>query len=563
MQYGLFDFLRLIGALGFFIYGMKVMSEGIQKAAGSKLRNILKSMTSNRFIGVFTGFLITSIIQSSSATTVMTVSFVNAGLLTLIQSAGIIMGANIGTTITAWLVSLFGFKVKIVAICLPIIAFGFPMMFSKKLKFWGEFLIGFAFVFIGLEELKNAVPDIKQNPEILSFVASFADLGYLSYIIFIIIGTILTVIIQSSSATMALTITMCYSGWIPFHVAAAMVLGENIGTTITAQFAALIGNVHAKRTAWLHTLFNVIGILWMLAILPFVLQFIDTQIVQGYMEKPSAFIDSTSIPIALSLFHSFFNIGNTLLLIGFTTYLVKLVERFVPSSDEEDEKYSLEFFSSGLLSSSELSILESKKEIIKFGMLTQRMLAFTKDLLTNTDKKESDRLIDRISKYEEITDKIEIEIVNYLLKVAEGELAEETAAKVRSQLNIVRDLERIGDIFFQMSIGIERKKEEKIWFTPNQRNSLVELAEILDEAFEVMVANLKKSNLDETGFKEALIIEQQINKKRDEIREEHWKRIEKRDYDIKNGLIYNDLFSSLEKVGDQVINVSEALSGRI
>ncbi len=563
MHFGLFDFLRLVGALGFFIYGMKIMSEGIQRAAGSKLRSILKTMTSNRFLGVFTGFLITAIIQSSSAATVMTVSFVNAGLLTLVQSAGIIMGANIGTTITAWLVSLFGFKVKIVTICLPIIAIGFPMIFSKRLKSWGEFLIGFAFVFMGLEELKGAVPNIKDNPEILGFVAKYADLGYLSYLIFILIGTLLTVIIQSSSATMALTITMCYSGWIPFHVAAAMVLGENIGTTITAQFAAIIGNIHAKRTAWLHTLFNVVGILWMLSIMPFVLKLIDSVLVQDYLNKPSAFIESTSIPLALSLFHSTFNIANTLLLIGFTPHLVKLVCKIVPTKDDEDEKYQLEYFSGGILASGELSILESKKELVKFGMLTLRMHSFVKELFTLNTNREVNTMMSRIAKYEEITDRIEVEIVNYLVRVSEDELAEDTALKVRNQLNIVGDLERIGDIFFQMSLMIERKREERIWFTPTQRNKLLELSDLIENALDTMVENLKSNSVDDQAFTNAFNAEQSINKKRDVMRKEHWISIEKRDYDIKNGLVYNDLFSSYEKIGDHIINVSEALSGRI
>ncbi len=563
MQFSFFDFLTLVGALGFFIYGMKIMSEGIQRAAGNKLRGILKSMTSNRFVGVITGFLITSIIQSSSATTVMTVSFVNAGLLTLVQSVGIIMGANIGTTITAWLVSLFGFKVKIATICLPIIAIGLPMVFSKRLKNWGDFIIGFAFVFMGLEALKGAVPDIKDNPEILSFVSNFADMGYLSYLIFILVGTVLTIVIQSSSATMALTITMCHSGWIPFHVAAAMVLGENIGTTITAQLAALIGNVHAKRTAWLHTLFNMVGIFWMLLILPFVLNTIDQYLVQGYLNKPSAFTESTSIPIALSLFHSTFNIANTIFLIGFAGYLVNLVTKIIPSKNEEDEQYSLEFFSLGLLDTAELSILESKKEVIKFGMITRRMHGFIRELFINNSKKESSTLISRIIKYEEITDRIEVEIVNYLLKVSEEELAKETANKVRSQLNIVRDLERIGDIYFQMALVIERKKEDKVWFWPEQREGLLELCALVDNAFEVMMENLKASSITEEHFERAFQAEKAINLKRDQIRNNHWKHVEKKEFDVKTGLVFNDLFSSLEKVGDQIINVSEALSGRI
>ena len=269
MDFSLIDTLTLLGALGFFIYGMKIMSEGIQKAAGNKLRQILSAMTKNRFFGVFTGFLITALVQSSSATTVMTVSFVNAGLLSLVESAGVMMGANIGTTITAWLISIFGFKVKIASIALPIIAIGLPMMFSKKskTKAMAEFLIGFALLFMGLDALKHSVPDLRQNPEILAFLSGFTDMGILSTLMFIGIGTIITIVLQSSSAAMALTLVMCNNGWIPFETAAAMVLGENIGTTITAELASLVGNVHAKRSARIHSMFNIIGVTWMIFML--------------------------------------------------------------------------------------------------------------------------------------------------------------------------------------------------------------------------------------------------------------------------------------------------------
>ena len=332
-----FDFLIIIGALGFFIYGMKVMSDGIQKVAGSKMRNILSSMTSNRFLGVTTGFLITALLQSSSATTVMTVSFVNAGLLSLVESIGVIMGANIGTTITAWLISILGFKIKISAIALPIIAVGFPLMFSKKsnIKAWAEVLIGFALLFMGLDELKHAVPDLKQNPGFLSFLADYADKGFISTIIFIGVGTILTLVVQSSSAAMALTLVMCFEGYIPFQLAAAMVLGENIGTTITANLAALVANVHAKRAARAHFIFNVFGVIWMVIAFPFVIELIDKYMTIYMGMSPLNPEDkSATVPLGLSIFHTTFNIVNVLLLVGFVPFMAKTATRLVKSKGE-------------------------------------------------------------------------------------------------------------------------------------------------------------------------------------------------------------------------------------
>jgi len=337
MGFGIFELLKLVGALGFFIYGMKVMSDGIQKVAGSKMRSILSKMTSNRFLGITTGFLITALLQSSSATTVMIVSFVNAGLLSLVESIGVIMGANIGTTITAWLISLLGFKVQISAIALPIIAIGFPMMFSSKsnIKALAEVFIGFALLFMGLDELKHAVPNLKENPEFLSFLANYANMGILSTIIFIGVGTLLTLIVQSSSAAMALTLVMCYEGYIPFELAAAMVLGENIGTTITANLAAMVGNVHAKRAARAHFIFNIFGVIWMVFSFQFFITTIDSYMVTNMDLSPLNFdIDNPiAIPIGLSIFHTTFNILNVLFLVGFVPLISRIVIKMQPSKE--------------------------------------------------------------------------------------------------------------------------------------------------------------------------------------------------------------------------------------
>ena len=338
MQYGFSEILQLIGALGVFLFGMKVMSDALLLLAGNKMRSILARMTSNRIFGITTGFLITSVIQSSSATTLMVVSFANAGLLTLVESIGVIMGANIGTTITAWLITILGFKVSMSSIALPLVGFGFGFTFLKKEQFknLGTFVIGFALLFIGLQFLKDAMPDIKNNPEILEFLSRYTDLGYLSILLFLFIGTLLTVVIQSSSATMALTLIMTAQGWIPFELAAAMVLGENIGTTITANIAAVIGNYKAKQTARAHLIFNIIGVLWMLILFYPFLKMVSWLAVSLGSESP--YVSAAAIPVAISLFHTTFNIANTFLLVWFVKPIAKLVERIVVEKQEEDKK---------------------------------------------------------------------------------------------------------------------------------------------------------------------------------------------------------------------------------
>lgn len=559
MDYSFFDFLKLIGALGFFIYGMKIMSEGIQKVAGEKLRNILSAMTSNRFIGVFTGLIITVLVQSSSATTVMTVSFVNAGLLSLAEAISVIMGANIGTTVTGWLISLFGFKVKISAFSLPIIAIAFPMMFSGKstLKSWAEFLIGFALLFMGLEELKNAVPDIKSNPQALEFIKNYTDLGFLSLLISVGIGTILTLIVQSSSAAMALTLVMVNQGFIPFEMAAGIILGENIGTTVTANLAALVANTQAKRAARAHLLFNLIGVTWMLFLFPFFMGFIKS--LEPGLGK--LFNDSTPDEISLAIFHSTFNIANAFILIWFVGPIEKLVSTLVKSKDD-DEQYRLEYIGTSMMGTPELSLLEAKKEVAKFGKLTKRMMGYMEKLVNERSKKEIKQLHEKIETYEEITDRIEVEIADYLLKVSEGELSERSSIRVRSMLSIIGDLERIGDIIYQMSKSYDRKNKDKAWFTPEQRKGLNEMFDFLNEAFDIMIENLEK-NYDTASLEKASDVEHRINKLRNKLRKTHLKSMENRDYNIQSGIYYADLFSSCEKIGDHLVNVSEAVLGKI
>ena len=555
-------FLKLVGALGFFIYGMKVMSEGIQKVAGGKMRQILSVMASNRVFGVITGFLITSLLQSSSATTVMVVSFVNAGLLTLVESVSVIMGANIGTTITAWLISIFGFKIKIASVALPIIAIGLPMMFMRRgnWKSWAEVIIGFALLFMGLDALKQSVPDLKNNPDVLAFLAHYANMGMLSTLLFIGVGTILTLVVQSSSAAMALTLVMCNQGWIPFELAAAMVLGENIGTTITANLAALIGNVHAKRAARAHLIFNVFGVVWMFCVFRLFLGGVDAFMISSNGVSPLDPEQYESIPIALSIFHSAFNIINVLLLIGFVPLIVKIAEKMVTSRGEIDEETKLEYIGTGILATPELSLLEAKKEITKFGNITNRLFGFTMEVLREQNQKKFTEQMRRIAKYEDITDKMEIEIADYLSKVSQGELSEYSSFRVRGMLSIINDLERIGDICYQMSKNIERKRDQKATFNDNQKENMNQILVSVEDALQNMVRNLN-SDYSQVSIRKAEILEVEINNTRDKLRNLHLQDIAKNKYSFESGLFYNDLFSSCEKIGDHVFNVNEAMVG--
>ncbi|MEQ9063811.1 MAG: Na/Pi cotransporter family protein [Vicingaceae bacterium] len=559
MDFNLFDTLTLIGALGFFIYGMKVMSEGIQKAAGSKLRQILGAMTQNRYFGVLTGFLITALVQSSSATTVMTVSFVNAGLLSLMESAGVMMGANIGTTVTAWMISIFGFKVKIAAITLPIIAIAFPMLFSKRsrTKSLAEFLIGFALLFMGLDALKTSVPDLKNNPQVLAFLSGYTDMGYLSSIMFIGIGALVTIIIQSSSASMALTLVMCNSGWIPLETAAAMVLGENIGTTITAELASLVGNVHAKRSARIHSLFNIIGVTWMIFLMPLYIEQIVKLVVWSGMNSP--YDDPESIPIALSYFHTAFNASNVLLLIWFVPNLVQLATKTVPSKGDNDEQFHLEYLGTGPSSTSELSMVEANREVIKLGKLIHKMSDLIPKVLFETDKKKFNKMIESFQKYEDIADRMEVEISTYLLKASEGEISDQSTLELRAMLAIITDLERVADLCYEMSRLLERKAENKIYFTPEQRNNLIAMYKLL----EVAIVNMEQSiKLEDPTIptQKAKEIEDTINAFQVKLREEYLDDVSKGNFTVQSGIIYNDLFSAMEKIGDHLANVSDSIA---
>ena len=560
MEYSIGDFLELLGSLALFLYGMKLMSEGIQKAAGDGFQKILSSMTRNRVFGVLTGFLITGIVQSSSATTVMTVSFVNAGLLTLTESAGIMMGANIGTTVTAWFLSILGFKVKLGAIAIPILAVGVPMLFFKRTKwrFWGETIIGFALLFYGLTLLKGAVPDIKHNPELVSFVAEFTDWGYFSYILFILIGGLLTVIIQSSSATMALTLVMTAQGWISFEIAAAMVLGENIGTTITAELASLAANVYAKRSAKIHTLFNVVGVGWMIIVFPFFLQGIAT--INGFDSVAALDEDPSSIPVALSTFHTLFNLINVLIMINFVPYFVKLATKLVKSKGGEDEEFHLEYIKSTIITP-QISAMEARNEITRMGKYVTKMMGQLEKLMSEKDEIKREKLFKKLNKYEEVSDRLEEEISEFLAKMSKVEQSRQSSDEVQKMLGLAHDLENIADIFVSMGRAIMSKNKKKIWFTPEQREKLDELLTLVSNALNKMNDNLDKWEITSEDLAEANEIENQVDKMRKKLRKNYLTKIEEGEYNVRGGILYAELFNSCERLADYAENISEGLAG--
>lgn len=577
-SWGLFNFLVLIGSFALFLYGMKIMSDGLQQAAGSKLRNLLGSITSNPVKGILTGLGITVLIQSSSVTTVMTVSFVNAGILTITQSVGVIMGANIGTTITAWVVDIFGFKVDIAPYTLIILGIGLPFLFmnSPKTRGWANVVIGFALLFMGLGFLKDSIPKLGPESPIVEFFFRLNNIPYIKTIIFVIFGAILTVLIQSSSATVALTMTFIVNGLIPFEAGAAMVLGENIGTTITAELAAMVGNVYARRASRINTIFKVLGVVWVLLIFPYFLDFVVY--LTGFMGGGNPVLNPKSYgSTGLAVLHTTFNLANVLVMIWFVPQLVKLSERTVRSKGNRDEQFQLEYIAGGRNVASSLSILEAKKELAKFGEIAGKMSKFTRELLFENDikekekdknkekknKKDSQNLMKRIKKYEEITDKVEVEIANYLNKISSKSMDRNLAARISGMNRVASNLERIGDLFYQISKIIEKKNEDKICFTSLQQKRLSEMFDLIDKAFKVMNKNLT-AHYETVTINEALEVERLINLKRDEMRREYYNLMsESEEGNVEIGLLYNSLYGAMERIGDQIINVTEGVMGKV
>ena len=557
MDYSFFDFLRLIGSLGLFLYGMKIMSEGLQKFAGDSLRRILTAMTTNRVTGVLTGVLITALIQSSSATTVMVVSFVNAGLLTLTHSIGVIMGANIGTTVTAWLISALGFKVDIAAFSLPLLAFGIPLLFSGKSsrKSVGEFIFGFSFLFMGLQALKANAPDLGANPEMLAFVQNYADMGFFSIILFLFIGAILTMIVQASAATMAITLIMCANGWIDYQLGVALVLGENIGTTITANLAALTGNTQARRAALAHLAFNIFGVIWVLILFyPF------TNAVSWFVTNVMRISDpSVAVSFKLAAFHTAFNISNTFVMIWFVGLIEKTVCFLIKGKKDEDEEYRLRYITGGMLSTAELSILQARKEITLFAERTGRMLDMVKALFYEKNEDAFLKTYSRVEKYESISDRMEIEIANYLTCVAEGRLSSEGKEEIRIMLRAVSEIESIADSCNNMARSIKRRNEFKSIFTDEQNHNVDQMLALTEKALHRMIEILKKSELVRDDVNPSYNIENEINNYRNQLKIHNVEDINNKKYQYQDGVYYMDIIGEAEKLGDYVLNVVQAV----
>jgi len=541
---------------------MKVMSEGIQKVAGNRLRSILSYMTQNRFAGVLTGFVTTCMVQSSSATTVMVISFVNAGLLTLVQSIGVIMGANIGTTLTGWLISILGFQFKITNIALPAIGIGLPLIFSKltKRKNIGEIFVGFGLLFLGLKFLKESVPNIKENPEVLQFLSNYTDLGMISVLIFIVVGVILTIVVQSSSAAMTITITMAYSGWIDFPTACALVLGENIGTTITAYLASLNANYHAKRTARAHMIFNVIGVIWMLIAFKYFIQFVDYLApndvpynINLYNDAPEQF---QNIPIHLSLFHTMFNIINVLALIWFVPHIASVVKKMVrPTSEEKKEEYKLEYFSTNVQPTPEIALLEAKKEIVYMSSIINKFLLESLDVINNGIK---DGSIEKAKKTEILTDQMQVEISNYLAECTKHELSVESAENASDMIRIVNELESVGDSIFNLFLISE--KLDRVTLSAEMKDQIGKLYnkvnELIDWNHSFLSKDIKSMSVDDLN--KSIQYENEIDDMRNKFIETSSDRLAK-DSNVKSELIFIDIIKHLEHIGDFSLNISQAL----
>lgn len=596
MDYSILDFLGLLGAVGLFLYGMKVMSEGLQKAAGDRLRNILSAMTRNPFTGLLTGCLITALIQSSSASTVMVVSFVNAGLMTLQQSMAVIFGANVGTTFTAWIIALFGFKVDVSVAVLPLICVAVVLLFTNKSKSKsiGEFLIGFAFLFMGLNMISDYVPDLQSNPEMFAVLRGYASMGIGSILIFALVGLVLTAIIQSSAATFAIVLIMCTKGWITFELACAVVLGSNIGTTITPILASMSGNVAAKRTAMGHLLFNLLGTVWCLCVfVPFASMnaWLTELIGQGNPEDLYNFVNNLehtnpdiynhlfdnslpaghdviakigamqmSVSFGLSIFHTTFNIVNVCIMIWFTKIYVKIVEWLVPSRQHEDE-FTLKFISRGLLNASELGIAQAEKEMSVYAERVYRMVDMAQQLIHTKEKSEDfNKLYSRLEKYEDISDRMELEIARYLNRCAEGRLSNEGKARIAAMLGIISEIESIADCCLGIGKILNRKIESHAEFNEEIYRNIDTMYGYIHEAMKMMIDELKDlENVQERPLIASYNKEREINNMRNSLRSHNIQNINDGIYQYQAGIYYMDIISDLERTGDYIVNVVDTI----
>ena len=570
---GILQIFTLLGALGMFLYGMNLMSSGLQKAAGDRLRGLLSAMTSNPFKGVLTGLGITSVIQSSSATTVMVVSFVNAGLLTLAQAIGVIMGANIGTTVTAWLVSWLGFKADISILAVPLMLLGFLFSNSKKNQRQniGELIVGFCLLFLGLSFMKNSVPDLNETPQVLEFVRSWAGHGFGSVLIFLVFGTVLTLVLQSSSATMAITLIMLSMGFIPFEMACAMVLGENIGTTITANIAAAVGNTQAKRAAMSHTIFNVFGVIWALILFkPFlslvgkiieVLFGLPNPAAEGFAVTGQDTPTATAALYGLSMLHTLFNTINTFILVWLIKYIEKAVVWIIKApKNQENEAFRLKYISAGPLATPELATEQAFDEIIHFAQISKNGLAYAREAIRTADSAKFDELRDKLVKYEEISDRIEYEIAAFLNAVSAGDISEETSLRIKAMYKIIGELESLGDSGESISRILSRKNIHKKSFDQDTVKKLEDMVDAVEKAYDAMIANLNAAHKGQLeGISNAYNAEDRLNNLRNYLRDAEIEEIESNRKNYQTSVYYMDVVSELEKMGDFIINISQNL----
>lgn len=552
-------FLKIIGSLALLIYGMKVMSEALQKMAGSQLRHILGAMTTNRFTGMLTGTFITCAVQSSSATTVMTISFVNAGLLTLAQAISVIMGANIGTTLTAWIMSL-GFSVNLIDFVFPAFIVALVLIYTRRHRYIGDFLFGIAFMFFSLVLLSQAGNELQldNNPELVEFFKSFDTGSYLTIIAFLLIGTVITCIVQSSAAVMAITILLCSTGVLPIYLGIALVMGENIGTTATANLAALGANTQARRAALAHLMFNVFGVIWVLVFFyPFVnmvCSIVDYNPADGN-------VGAQKLSIVLAMFHTMFNVCNTFLLIWFIPQMEKVVCKMIkPSRRDEDEDFRLRFISSGIMQTPELSVLEARKEITSFAERIQRMFSMVRDLLETNNDADFAKLFARIEKYETISDNMEIEIAKYLDNVSNAHLSDETKGKIRAMLREISEIESIGDSCYNIARTINRKIKGKEDFTDEQYQHLHQMFSLTNDSLTQMnvIVSGRKDNLD---VNRSFNIENEINNYRTQLKSQNINDVNDHKYTYAIGTMYMDIISECEKLADYVVNVVEVRMG--
>ena len=555
-----------------FLYGMNLMSAGLQKVAGDKMRHFLSAMTSNRFKSVTTGLTITSIIQSSSATTVMVVGFVNAGLLALNQAIGVIMGANIGTTVTAWLISLLGFKADISILAVPLMAVGFLLSIAKseKRRNISELIIGFSLLFLGLSLMKESVPDLQKTPEVLSFITEWTQHGFWSVLIFLLFGTVLTLVLQSSSATMALTLIMMSLGWIPFHMAAAMVLGENIGTTITANIAAAVANANARRAALAHTVFNLFGVVWALVLFKPFTALIGLIISSWGYPNPaemsygsvieSTSPESTAALYGLSMFHTLFNTFNTCILIWFIPQLERLVTSVIkdkPKSEEDTVK--LKYISGGHLSTAEISIGQAKNEVIHFAQISRNGLDYIRQAVHAEKEGDFELYRQKLVKYEEIADRIDYEIAAFLNAMPQESISEHTRKQSKAMYKIIGELESLGDSGEAISRILSRRNSHGQHFSKEQIEKVDSMLSLVDNAYAVMIDNLSREEFKAEHLQSAVECEIAINERRTALREEEILRVEEGGSNYQSSVYYIDTVVEIERMGDYIINISEAL----